>query len=384
MCLRDFDPNQLLRSVYGTEPFIGYCRIRGIPYAQIPDGAMPRDDWRRWVNVQAQLSVEQRNRVEIELAEVNEMAGSESLPHLLAAAWGHELPPDHIPQGAPTALWFLLHQPDAFRKAYLNQELLEACAWRNAQTGAGREIDNPARAGLALAASLREFFRRRHGTGRFCTVEASMLDGAYCFVGYVAARPHLVEAFSDDGEQVLERLRPALTVSFVYYPQDGTVLLKAPIDAEDGVLELFQRFGRTVLGLELDARCLDQTFALDRLKSQAVFLPDGDDMKLIRVKALHFRYPEREGRRQVKLDTLATDEPLAIGQLIRRHLSAQGLLDQVQVCYAELQVLLQVAHDQTKSYFIRLWPNRCNLNHTPLGERLRACLKRWGLLHVQP
>ena len=36
---------------------------------------------------------------------------------------------------------------------------------------------------------------------------------------------------------------------------------------------------------------------------------------------------------------------------------------------------------RSKSYLIRLWPNRSNLGQTPLGERFRACLRRWGISH---
>ncbi len=379
-----FDADQFLRSVYGTEPFIDYCRCRGIPFTQVPEGGMPRGDWRRWNNVLAQLSREQRERVEWELAAVNELAGGESLPHLLAAIEGQELPSDLIPNGAAIAVWFLLHHPDAFRTVYLNQEILEAGTWRNAQVRSGLAIENLAEVGKALAASLREFFRLREGIGRFCAVEASRLNETYCFVAHVADRLRQFEIFTEEGEQTFERLRPAFPVVFIYYPQDGTILLKSPLHAEDRILELFQRFGRAVLGVALDANALGHTFALDSLKAPSLLLPDADDMEGVRVSTLHFLYPERQGRRQVKLETLASDETPAIRQLLQTHLSADGILDQVQVCYAELQVRLKVADRQSKNYLIRLWPNRCNLNQTPLGERLRTCLKRWGLLHVQP
>jgi len=382
MSARAFDPNRFLRSVYGTDPFIEFCRRRGIPFMQVPAGAMPKGDCRRWIAVQAQLCREMRDRVEWELAEVNELAGNESLTHLLAAVEGQELPSDLIPAGASVALWFLLHHPDAFHTVYLNQEIFEACAWRNAQTSSGRVIDDFAGASAALASSLREFFHLRQGTGRFCTVEVSRLNGAYCFVAHVADRLLQLESFTEDGQRIMEHLRPAFAVIFVYYPQDGTILLKSPFDADDRVCELFQRFGRSVLDTDLCARYQGHTFALDQLKAPSLLLPDAADMECVRIKTLHFRYPERQGRRQVKLETLASDESPAILQLIGTHMNGEGILDQMQVCYAELQVLLKVADQQSKSYFIRLWPNRCNLNHTPLGERLRACLKRWGLYHA--
>src|SRR4051794_28355116 len=95
-----FDSDRFLRSVYGTEPFIDYCRRRCIPFTQVLAGGMPRGECRRWTAVQAQLSREQQDRIEWELAEVIELAGGESLTHLLAAVEGQEVPPDLIPPGA--------------------------------------------------------------------------------------------------------------------------------------------------------------------------------------------------------------------------------------------------------------------------------------------
>ena len=97
------------------------------------------------------------------------------------------------------------------------------------------------------------------------------------------------------------------------------------------------------------------------------------------VKALHLRYPARAGRRLLKLETLAGDTPDAIDRLLHAHADALTLT-QLTVCYAELQVRL-VVFGRRKHFLIRLWPNRCNLSQTPLGDRFRACLRRWGLCY---
>src|SRR5262249_1658807 len=149
-----------------------------------------------------------------------------------------------------------------------------------------------------------------------------------------------IEMFTEEGEQTLQRLRPAFPVLFIYYPEDGTILLKSSLESDERILELFQRFGRSVLGVDLDERCLGHPFALDSLKSPPHFLPDADDMESVRIKTLHFRYPARSGRQQVKLETLSSDDGPAMLRLIQTHMSAEGVLDQVGVCYAELQVLL--------------------------------------------
>ena len=121
-------------------------------------------------------------------------------------------------------------------------------------------------------------------------------------------------------------------------------------------------------------------FDLDRLKQPFVPLPDAQDMQGVRLKSLHLRYPDRQARRFLKLETLAGDEPDAIAQMLRCH-AGDGLLD-LRVCHAEIQVSL-LTDGRARSHTIELWPDRCTLPETELGERLRACLKRWGLCHAR-
>lgn len=172
-------------------------------------------------------------------------------------------------------------------------------------------------------------------------------------------------------------MRPALPILFVYYPHDGTVLLKSHLRARDRIVELFQQFGTAVLGSPVmyDAEAID----LELLKQPFHPLPDADDMELIRVKTLHLCYPIHARRRQVKLETLTSDATDAIDHLLRSHISSVSLA-QLRVCHAELQVRLRVAGAR-KNYLIRLWPNRCNLGQTQLGDRFRTCLRNWGISH---
>ena len=100
-------------------------------------------------------------------------------------------------------------------------------------------------------------------------------------------------------------------------------------------------------------------------------------MEMIRVKALHLRYPSRSGRRQLKLETHSSDEPSAIDHLLHSHVG-DGALAFLRVTHAELQVRLRV-EGGSRNHVIRLWPDRSNLGPTPLGNRFRSCLRRWGL-----
>src|SRR5207247_73678 len=113
--------------------------------------------------------------------------------------------------------------------------------------------------------------------------------------------------FTEEGEHTTRTARPALPLIFVYEPATGRILLRTRLRSRDRILELVRRFGRTVLGVELPADCLRPTYQLDVLKRRFDPPADASDMEMVRVKSLHLAYPERIGRRQVKLETVAGD-----------------------------------------------------------------------------
>src|SRR5438046_2072744 len=108
MFIRTFNPRPFLQSVYGTEPFVEYCRSRNLPFAQVLGFLMRDDEYRRWQEVLRELPESEQARVELELAQVNEMAHPDAVSHLLKAAEGRELPSDLLPGDAAVALWFFL------------------------------------------------------------------------------------------------------------------------------------------------------------------------------------------------------------------------------------------------------------------------------------
>ena len=118
-------------------------------------------------------------------------------------------------------------------------------------------------------------------------------------------------------------------------------------------------------------------YDLDPLKGPFRPLPDSDDMESVRVRAIHLRYPARAGRRQLKFETLSSDGPFAIEEMLRAHVPDEALKG-LRVTHAELQVRLRI-EGGSRNYVIRLWPDRSNIGQTPLGDRFRNCLGRWGL-----
>jgi hypothetical protein len=379
MFVRSLHPRRLLRSLYGTGPFIDYCAARHIPFDQTPDGAMTEEHARAWDAALATLAGDRLAVVELELAKVYEVSGRDGTAHLLAAAEGGILPPASVPAGAPLAMFFLLHEPDLFHEVFVRHEIREVRCWRDATTLPGLAPDaRPATA--ALAAAVQELFRLREGTGKFCAADHCRIGDSHCFAAQVADRPRLLDAFSDDGRPAAVRVRPAVPLLFVYRPRDGAVMLKSNLRSPDRVRELFAAFGRAVLGTAVEYR--GAAFDLERLKAPFRPQPDAPDMEAVRVKTLHLSYPERWGRRRVKLETRTGDAPSAIEELVAAHAGEPGLLDRLRVCHAELQVNLST-NGRRKTHVVRLWPDRSNLGETPLGVRLRVCLVRWGIHHAR-
>jgi hypothetical protein len=378
---RTFHPRRFLRLVYGTEPFAEYCQSRKIPFEQIVGFPMHEDDWRRWQEVLQALPESEQARVELELAQVNELARRETIALLLEATRERGLPPDSIPGETALALWFFLHHSDLFHEVFLRHEISEVDGWRDARCLPGIALDDLQRKQESLADSLRDFLRAHEGSGRFCAVESFTLPSALCFVAYLADRLRLLDVFTERGHYTTQPTRPAFPILFTYFPHDGKVLLKTRQRAADKILDLFQRFGRAVLGVELDGRCMAPAFRLELFKKRFEPSIGEPDIESVRVKALHLAYPERSGRRRLKLETLAGDSQFAILELLREHGGRDGTLEQMTVLYAELEVRLRVG-GRSKNCVIRLWPDRCSLSQTALGERLRSCLVRWGIAYA--
>jgi hypothetical protein len=375
MFAREFHPHRFLRAAHGTEPFRAYCRLRGIPLDEAKNTRQA--DVNRWSSAIATLPPDAKARIELELAQVNELAGGDGISHLLDAAVGGELPGDDIPGGPALALWFFLRRPALFREVFFHHEVREARYWRAARAPAGvAAADLPGRA-TALGEELRAFFRRDSGTGRFGAVEAHLLPDAVYFAARVADRTQLVEGFTETGTPALRRVRPSLSVLFAYRPADGTVHLRSPLRSADRIRSLLKCFGRAVLGTDIPYGTA--AFDLERLKEPFHPLPDAPDMEGTRVKVLTLRYPARSGRRQLRLETLTADSPTAIDELLRAHVGEAAR--DLTVSHAELEVRLRL-DGRPKTYPVELWPDRCGLACTPLGGRLYQCLRRWGLAHA--
>src|SRR5438270_13080500 len=119
MLTRTYLSRHLLGHLHGTEPFLEYCGKRRIGFEQTLGKAMSSEDDRRWRSALRGLDEATQAQVEIELAQVNELADPDSVALLAEAMQGGDLPPDSVPGDAARALWFLLHHPTVFHEVLL-------------------------------------------------------------------------------------------------------------------------------------------------------------------------------------------------------------------------------------------------------------------------
>jgi hypothetical protein len=230
-------------------------------------------------------------------------------------------------------------------------------------------------AAAILTERLGAFFRKHEGSGRSWTVGAERVSEAVGFVARYAGRPVPADVFQDGGRVTPAGRRASGVVQFNYYPREGAILLRTSVRSAEWARVLLSHFGQQILASPAEE--VTPCYALDRLKFPFHPLPDADDMEQVRLKTLHLRYPERDGRPLLALDTPVGGEPWAMDELLRAHVPADAL-DDLQVAHAVLQVRVRV-QGRAKNHLVRLWPGRCDAGRELLGDRIIACLRLWGL-----
>ena len=367
-----------LRTVFGTAPFREYCRARRIDFRRHPPRRAHPCGLLDWSEALKRLVPDARARVEQELSEVEGMSGRDGLAHLLGAGEDLPPPPSGIPAGPPLALWFFMRRPATFRAVSSHHEERAEPPWRVARIAKGTVRGNPLTKALALAKALQAFVFPGAPAMRSCAIDVHRVGGSCLFSASLAGRVRWVEGFTASGQRRLQRHRTALPVHFALSPADGTVFLRSPLRSADQETGLLRRFADAVLGVPVEIP--REVFDLNRLKFPFHPLPTVDGIHLVRVKSVQLRYPSRLCGRRVTFDTLATDGPDAVHALLRAHDTADMPLDELRVCYAELQVRLPT-DGEGNDHLVRLWPDRCGFPDSLLAYRLGACFRGWGLTH---
>lgn len=353
MCLCTLCLARFLRAVRQGNQLARYCQSRRVPPP--PPGACSPDAARAWAEKLGALDREDRDRMGREVDAVGELSSPCASAHLHAAGGGGQVPP-HAGSPALDALWFLLHRPAVFWGVFSRHLRSRHEVWLAARAapglfqgcgepGAGGHPVGAVAGGSGAGAAPPETHRLPQG---LAFVWASVSPGAG------GARP---------GAQLC------------YYPADGMVLFRGTPAAGQRHQSLFHVLAASVLDGRIDTE--RPVFALDRLLQPFRPPPDNADMERVCVRSLELRYPERAGRRSIRLQAAGSDAPCAMEHLLAEHAgTARGL----RVAFAELHIRLS-GGGVRKDYPVRLWPDRCDVGRGPVGDRFLACLRHWGLCH---
>lgn len=361
MCLCTLCADRFLQCLLGASALPDYCRARRV---RLP-ARLARRGWagsvKWWGDTLRRLPDRLRAQVEWEQLAVPELATPSGYLHLLAAAGGKGPPPDGPTGVLAGVLRFLLDSPALFREVYSRHRRREPNVWRAARATAGLPLPEPATAEARVTSTLAKLYREHTGNRAHCEVAVHRVPGAV----YVSARPR--------GERT--GLPAAQTFAeLVYFPADGTVLLRCPWPDDTRAREVMRCVFEAALGAPLGK--VRPGFALDRLREPFRPLPDADDVLSARLTALHLRYPGRLGRREVRLRALPSDSPAAVEEMLRAHGGRH--LDELRVSHAALLVRVRLEGCE-KDRLVRLWPNRCDAGEGPFRARVLASLRSWGL-----
>ena len=369
MCACTICADCFLRGIHGSDVLLDYCQARQLPF--LPIG--PQEAWsegiRRWRETIAALPNERRCRIEREMAAVEAMADRAGVQHLREAA-GDERPVTDDSNPVQAVLEMVLHRPELFWEVYYHHEHRGDDVWRAARTTTRPRPPAVRVAALALASALAAFFPASGMAEEAWRVETNESPVAVSFVARRASRTRGDELTADQPECAA----PA-SLQFLYYPDHGTVLLQPAPGSTQHSTGLLDCFSRSVLGAPLQPA---PSFTLDQLKYPFHPPPAAPAITSVRVKSLHLRYPARGGRRLLSFDTLTSDSPTAIDDLLQTHVGAESLAH-LTVAHAVLQVRVLTDEGRPRTHLIRLWPDRCDLGKGPLGDRMLTCLRRWGL-----
>ena len=371
MCLCTLCTERFLDCVAGSAVFRAYCRRCQIPRS-FSLGACPVGEAAaRWIEALSSLPEARRLQISREQAAVYELDSGRGVMHLLAAGGAVDLPPADIPDGGPLALWFLLRDPELFWEVFYQHRHPEPDVWHAGRVTAGLQMTNSAVS--ALAGPLEAFFRRQRVLCGAHTVATHRLSSGVCFVARGAGRPGSIDSAPVD-RRFRRPVHPSPSVQIAYYPDDGTILVKASPGPPDTARSLLDGFARNTLGLA--SGNIDPAFAIDRLRYPFRPLPD-DEVEMACVRTLHLRHPARAAGRSLILQSQTSDAPSAVDEMLARYVGPAELVE-LQVSHAELHVRLRVA-GRPKDHLVRLWPDRCDVGTGASGDRILRSLRRWGL-----
>lgn len=336
------------------------------------------------------LPGEQRNNIEAEFRQINEMAYENGILVLIEEAGSviHNI--DLLPTFEPMknhyekALWVFLNYPMIFEIACDLAYMDRLGSWTNRKVGAGLVPATEKEDKKNLADSVSEFYRKQ-GRGHRCHVDNYLRQQPerHCYFVYPEDYATTELGF-DDEDRFCHRLRkPAFEVIFVYLPESG--ILEVSAKGGKKVVEPLQEiFCKTILGLDGLPNLEKRHFDLSRLSDKTLTLATepADGIEKVTIKLLRLDLPGL-GSRRITLEVSSSDGGQPIHNLIEKALNKANLnLDKLTVAKAKIHFKFAPKDGKkgkTLTFEISI-PDRCTLKGDPLDQVAKKYIERWGFI----
>jgi hypothetical protein len=259
-------PNKVLKKYFGGENLLGDINFDSLGETEIEPVA----------DAMNELSDKQRNNIEAEFRQINEMAcetgirvlieEAESPFHNFKISETLKLMENHYER----AFWVFLNHPEVFEIASDLAYMDRVGSWRSRNVGAGLVCAVQEQDKQNLANAITEFYKKQ-GRGQRCYIDNYLRKEPerHCYFVYPEDYATTEIGFDDEGKFYHRLRKPAFEVIFIYRPESGILEVSAKGGKKD-IESLQEIFCKTILGLDSLPNLEKRTFDLSKLNDKTL------------------------------------------------------------------------------------------------------------------
>lgn len=373
-------PNHILKEYFSRKNLPGDIDFDNLGDTEIDPIAKALDE----------LSDTQRNTIEADFRQINEMACEKGISVLIEEAGYDFHKIDILPMFASMenhyekAFWVFLNHTVVFEIACDLAYMDRIGSWSSRKVGAGLVPAVEVKDKEYLADEVSEFYKKQ-GRGQRCHVDNYLRKKPerHCYFVYPEDYATTELGFDDEGKFYHRLRKPAFEVVFVYRPQSG--ILEVSAKGGKKVVEALQEiFCKNILGLDglpkLDARHFDLSKFSDKTLKFVTEPTDGIEKVILRM--LRLDLPGIANRR-ITLEASPSQDEQPVYTLIEKALNKSNIpLDRAVITKAKIQIQFS-ARDGKKGKSLTFeisTPDRCTLKDDPLDQIAKKYIEKWGLV----
>jgi hypothetical protein len=372
-------PNHILKEYFHRKDLLNNIEFDKLGETEIDTIAQAMDA----------LPDKQRNNIEADFQQINEMAFEKGIRVLIEEAGSvfHNI--DLLPTFEPMknhyekAFWVFLNYPLVFEIACNLAYMDRLGSWSSRKVGEGLAPAVEEKDKQKLADSLSEFYKKQ-GRGQRCHVDNYLRQQPerHCYFAYPEDYATTELGFDDEGKFYHRPRKPAFEVIFVYRPQSG--ILEVSKGGKKLVEALQEIFCKTILGLDGLPKLEKRHFDLSRLNDKILkFVTEpADGIEKVTLRMLRLDLPGI-GNRRITLEASPSNDEQPVHTLIEKALNKSNIpLDNAVIAKAKIQIQFS-GRDGKKGKSLTFEisnPDRCTLKDDPLDQIAKKYLEKWGFV----